>query len=80
MKHTPTHCTVFLQTSDHAVQGRCEAYKRATGTALAMGRPRYMIEEGQEEVVTTGKFEHALSLFASNRLAARVCFEGLQLD
>ncbi len=80
MKHTPTHCIVILRTSDYAVQVRCEVYNRAPGTALAMGRPRYMIEEGKEEVMTTGVFEHAPSLFASNRLAARVCFGGLQLD
>ena len=80
MKHTPMHCIVLLRTSVYAIQVRCEVHKRATGTARAMGRPRCMKEEGKEELKTSGGFEHALSLFVSNRLGARVCFGGLQLD
>ena len=57
MKHTPMHYIVSLETSGYAIQGCCEVNKQVTGSALAMGRPRYMIEEGKKELMTTGGAE-----------------------
>jgi len=78
--HTPMHCILFLKTIDRPVRVHCEPYNPATGTALAMGRPRCMTEQGKEAVATNEGLEHAPTLLASNRLAARVYFGGLRQD